>query len=355
MENNTKWIAFVMLIILALGYEATRMSAPTLKKKHEGLADYLKPYAVSAAEVAAIPHTASMLPQVEIVHPETVNNFDLAGMAKKAEAETAKTKAAEAAKKTVKGWHWVWNKKTQKWVWKKVIDKKKETAVAGVEVPQTVTPPVAPQVPSFDPNAQGLGGAGEPTPPNNNFGGAAAPVAQSFKTLAEWEALLLGTPSTSETTTFVNDYKQHLVTSTVFYQIIGMMLKDSRTTMQAQGILAAGLTPSVQSFEVLAGEQTTLQTSSTLLTSVNGYLAVYGQTSNLSTLQSVMSSSTTASVLQVAEQTLQTSMSTNSTNLAAYSGFSAVLTTLASNSNSSVSSLANSLLSSLRNQSVATN
>src|SRR6185369_1700228 len=88
---------------------------------------------------------------------------------------------------------------------------------------------------------------------------AVAPKPQKFLTEAEWENILIKTPSKKDTDMFVQQYKQHLVTDDVFYSVVGKMLKNSNLEAQKQGIYALGQTDSVKSFNMLVTEQQGLQ------------------------------------------------------------------------------------------------
>jgi hypothetical protein len=159
-------------------------------------------------------------------------------------------------------------------------DEKKKTEVA-------VTPelPKINPVPPEDPVAA-IGAAvadaaktGQlPNLPRTNSGG--------FGTLEDWERRLLSRPDLAETNTFIREYQEHLVTSDTFYAITEKMLQDPRPEMKQLGILCASSTPSVQSFELLAGVQKAGGSNAQLATKA---LNQYGQQlSYLTYLQNVL-------------------------------------------------------------------
>jgi hypothetical protein len=103
------------------------------------------------------------------------------------------------------------------------------------------------------------------------------PVAGS---LEDWMRLLLSTPDATETKHFVALYQGGKVTSAIFYQVVQAMLLDSRTDMKQLGVMAAGVTPSVRSFELLAEMQRVESPSSALRSSVDRFLEPYGTNLN---------------------------------------------------------------------------
>jgi hypothetical protein len=74
----------------------------------------------------------------------------------------------------------------------------------------------------------------------------------------------LARPDLAETKEFIREYQNHTVTAEVFYKVTAAMIEDSRPEMKQLGVMAAGVTPSVQSFELLTGvEKSNGQGSST--------------------------------------------------------------------------------------------
>ncbi|MBX7231750.1 MAG: hypothetical protein K1X29_06665 [Bdellovibrionales bacterium] len=71
------------------------------------------------------------------------------------------------------------------------------------------------------------------------------------KQLELWKSLLLDSPSLKETLNFIDSYRSGLVSSPVFYQIIQLMLESNVDKIKELGILAAGRTPSPESFATL--------------------------------------------------------------------------------------------------------
>lgn len=144
--------------------------------------------------------------------------------------------------------------------------------------------------------------------------GALPPVKTQDKdgnlTLEEWVRRLLTYPDTKMTRLFIQQYQIGAVTSDVFYKITNMMVEDSRPEMKSLGVLCAGMTPSLASFQILAGVQKAENPGSTVSQSAGSFLDNYASLSNLSILQSAMSGTDTYSVY-VAVQKLDKSVHTD--------------------------------------------
>ncbi len=87
--------------------------------------------------------------------------------------------------------------------------------------------------------------------------GAVSPPPDTSKnelnnSMDDWIKRLLTQPSTAETKRFIEQYSNRLISAEIFYKITEMMIEDSRQDMKRLGVLCAGLTPSVMSFQVLA-------------------------------------------------------------------------------------------------------
>lgn len=109
-------------------------------------------------------------------------------------------------------------------------------------------------------------------------------------TIEDWIRILLSSPNLSETKRFISQYQNGKVTSQTFYTIVQMMLEDSRLDMKQLGVMAAGVTPSVRSFEMLAEMQRT-QRDQALTSNIQRFLDPYGANlSHLSVLEKVLSS-----------------------------------------------------------------
>ncbi len=134
--------------------------------------------------------------------------------------------------------------------------------------------------------------------------GAIAPVAatdkDAFVGLEEWMRRLLTRPDAKMTSLFIQQYQQNLVGADIFYKITQLMLADSRVDMKQLGALCAGMTPSLMSFQVLAGVQKVENSGTALRTSVDGFLNNYTTLSNLGYLQRVLSGNDSYSIVLAA-------------------------------------------------------
>lgn len=123
---------------------------------------------------------------------------------------------------------------------------------------------------------------------------AAAAIAGSGMSASEWEKKLLAHPDLVATTAFVQAYRSGQLSSTSFYRIVDVMLKDSRQDMRSLGLMALGSTPSLASFNQLAQLLKTEPTTSELQTKINEYLNQYTDLQHLDVLSSVMNASSSA-------------------------------------------------------------
>ncbi len=128
----------------------------------------------------------------------------------------------------------------------------------------------------------------------------AATNKDAFVDLEEWMRRLLTYPNAKMTNLFIQQYQQSLVGADIFYKITKLMLQDSRVDMKQLGALCAGMTPSVMSFQILAGVQKTENSGTALRTSVDGFLKNYSNLENLSYLQRVLESTDTYGVVLAA-------------------------------------------------------
>lgn len=363
--NGRTYLILGAIVLMGLCFEAlkfwpTTQTAATV----EDILELSKPYAVSEKTIkqttvflrpGAIPLRKS------VVLPE----LNLKDQIEKSQKEQERIQAEEKKKKeAAKNWHWVWNKEKQKWEWKKKKKKKAEDPKkpddAQTAAPSTVDTPATPDAQTQNPVATGPTTTVPPQSSTATGGGAIGGSGQSpqkFLTAAEWVEYLETSPSQSKTNTFVTDHTQHLVTDQTYFSVISTLLKSNNITVQQQAIYALGQDPSTQSFDTLATESNTLQTSSPLYSATNQYLQQYGQLKNLGILQQVLSQSgQNQGVELVALNQLQSSIAANlgqSTsqpsalaNAVHYKGFLPILTQLAGQ-NSSVSAEAQSILSQL--------
>ncbi len=110
----------------------------------------------------------------------------------------------------------------------------------------------------------------------------------TFESLQDWQRRLLRSPDLKETKRFIDQFQKSLVTAEVFYKITDMMLEDSRSEMKLLGVLCAGVTPSLISFQLLAQVLKTERADSKVRVSADGFLDQYAQGNYLSVLESVL-------------------------------------------------------------------
>lgn len=368
LELNTRTILVGAMIVLGLCLEALKLwpssvSAPI--KAVAAIEEHLfhaKPYAETEQKL----HRMATTPNAVLPKTTSPVTFDLKGLAEKASAEQSKT--AEQAKKVddaAKDWHWVYNRKLGQWVWKKKSDKKeatKEETKVAAKTPNITIPSANGNGSAAD--GTSAAGVGSGTPATSGYAALASGSGTRFLSQAEWEALLLKTPNSTQTKYFAQQYKNHMVTESVFYAIVAEMLKSSNVDMQQQGVLALSLTPSAESFVKLASIST--QTTS-LQQSVTTALNAYSTTSNLDELRTVLQqNAANTTVVTAALTQLQTAISNSTkggttnpgsqggTNTSLFQSFVTVLTTLAS-TNANVASQAQNILSQLNASSIAQN
>lgn len=370
--NGRTYLILAALIAAGLFMEALKFwpSSQSLGGGNDIL-QISQPYSVSEKTIRQTTKQLQALPRGVMPMPAHLPQLDLKDQITKWQSEQEKLKAEEEKKKAeAKNWHWVWNKEQQKWEWKKKTKKKKadakktdpvvaeaqpDTSANNNPTPSTNKQPFAVTGPTtFAPDATGSQvGFGSPS------GGGRS--AQKFLSAQEWISYLESSPSQSKTDNFVSEYKQHLVTDATYYQVIGSMLKSSNIQVQQQGIYALGKTPSLESFQTLANEQNSLQTSSPLYSATNTDLQGYQSMSNLGILQQAIGSGQSQGVQQVALSELQGSINSNlgsssptgqpstlSGNATKYQAFVTPLTQIANGGGSS-SGLAQQILGTLSN------
>lgn len=369
--NGRSYLFLAALLAMGLFFEALKFwpgsSHPIAST--EDILQLSKPFAVSETtirETAKMMNANHALPKRAIF--AGLPTLDMKGQIEKWQKEQEKLQAEEKKKKdAAKNWHWVWNKEAQKWEWKKKVKKKKadpasQASTTVLDQP-SANPTDATQTQASNPNVT----TGMPGPASTNaqstagLGGAvgsAATTPQKFLSEQEWLDYLESSPSQSKMDTFIKQHSQHLVSDQTYYQVLGSMLKSSNITVQQDAVYALAKTPSSESFDLLAGEETSLQTSSPLYQATNQDLSQYSSLQNVSILQQVLGQSgQSQGVLTVALNQLQTSVNSNvgtataqpsaqSPNAKQYQGFVPELTQIA-NSNSSLSSTAHGILNQL--------
>lgn len=208
------------------------------------------------------------------------------------------------------------------------------------------------------------GGITEYAGMSNYTAGNGGATNNNTKSLEDWEAILLAKPDAAETKRFIQLYSQNQVSSDTFYKIAQKMLADKRTDMRKLGILCAGSTPSVQSFQLLAIAEST-EADSGVKSYEDGFLALYSDLGNLPILQKVLSSNSQPAVTTQALQRLESAAthylsgtSTSPTgqpsaqsaarNASYFQRFVSILTELSKSSNTTIVSQAQQTLTSLQ-------
>lgn len=173
-------------------------------------------------------------------------------------------------------------------------------------------------------------------------GNPATDTDNAFDTLENWQKRLLNFPDLVETNRFIDHYQKSLVTADVFYKIVQQMLEDSRSDMKNLGVLCSGLTPSVISFQLLAGITKSERSDSPVRLKAEGFLSNYTDLSRLGIVERVLKSPSSTYATVVATQKLSTAankllkpVSSNSTDPST-SGSTTAPTTTANTSASSV-------------------
>lgn len=133
------------------------------------------------------------------------------------------------------------------------------------------------------------------------------PKPKPYASLDEWATKLLSRPDLNETKKFIEAYRMSTVSADIFYKIVNMMIEDSRAQMKDLGVLCAGMTPSVMSFQILAEIVRTTPTSDSLRQSADGFVNNYSDLNNLYVLERVLAAPSTSYSTILAAQKLEAS------------------------------------------------
>lgn len=140
--------------------------------------------------------------------------------------------------------------------------------------------------------------AGNPTTEEYVTGGPAAQPEEEedpeFLTYEEWANEILGQPNFEAVSRLVEHYGTGRVPKEIFYRLIREMLADSRAPMRKLGAMAAGLTPSLDSFLILAELNTSEPFGSELRADIESYLGQYATLTYLPVLEAVLLSNSEA-------------------------------------------------------------
>jgi hypothetical protein len=333
-----------------------------------------KPYsmhdATPAPKLKVIPRPALHLAGDQNVLRDALSKYQAANSPQATEAQhkdAAKAAAEKKKKKNDDEYEEVFDPATGKMVKRKKKkkdgkDAKKEdkpATVASGDVTPTNMQPDEPDKTDANTIAAAIAQtaqSGEPPAPSPTHKSAAEP----FASLAEWEHLLLNHPDLAETKVFIQDYKTHTVSSDIFYNITKQMIADSRADMKSLGVLCAGATQSVLSFQILSEVATT--GSGDLKNQATQLLNVYGTTlSDLAILQSVLHGTNANSQMEALTQlntsvqhflavgTASTGGQTGGANAASFKPFLDLLKQLSTTGQGTVASQAKQTLTTLEN------
>src|SRR5690606_11339143 len=115
-----------------------------------------------------------------------------------------------------------------------------------------------------------------------------------------WKQILLVHPDFKETLRFNQAFQSNLVTPAVFYEIVDLMLSDSRPQMREYGLMIVGSNPNLHSFSILAEVIRTEPFSSPLRTAADTYLKVYTKIQYLHILSTALQSPSSTTVVILA-------------------------------------------------------
>jgi hypothetical protein len=310
--NDTNWKNWVLLIALAVGISFElmkhfpgRTSADLIGT--EIVTGSARPYSVRTKGVRG---TSAPAPRITAVaKPEAVNvaalqkfiadNTTKQGTFKEGEAAGAKKEEKEKCdenhmKLDPKTGKPEIDPKTGKQVAckKKKKEKKKEEEKKETQQPPPPTDKKDNDIDSAMAMALDSGEIPQPVPPP-----AQPPIQED-----EWERRLLNAPNLQETKAFIDAYQRNQVSAETFYKVVAEMLADPREQMKQMGVLCAGLTPSVQSFQLLAQLQHREMNGSPARRDAESFLARYADQNNLATLERILRASEPAYVTVLAEQ-----------------------------------------------------
>ncbi|MGE0763303.1 MAG: hypothetical protein AB7N80_08495 [Bdellovibrionales bacterium] len=134
-------------------------------------------------------------------------------------------------------------------------------------------------------------GANSATP---TFGGGLATNNNKNAALAgleEWKKRILDKPNFKETVRLIEAVQSGQISSALFYTLVNLMLQDSRIEMRELGVLAAGRTPSPDSYHILLDVIKHEAFGSRIRQRAEAELNIYEQVTYLWVLESVMRSS----------------------------------------------------------------
>lgn len=127
----------------------------------------------------------------------------------------------------------------------------------------------------------------------------------------DWEVLVLRTPSYKNTTKLISHFQTNLVSPAVFYQVVEAMLEDPRDDMKKMGIFAAGSTPSINSFALLAKTMEKEAGNTNIYAEIKSQAQVYTRIQHLNILKTILLSSDSIYTLTLAAEYVEASANIN--------------------------------------------
>lgn len=106
----------------------------------------------------------------------------------------------------------------------------------------------------------------------------------------KWAELILKEPSYSDITKLIEEYQTGRIAKETFYQLVNDLLADGSLETQRMALLAVGLTPSKESFLILADIRKSLPYNSPLRTEVENFIGQYSTMAYLSIMESILMS-----------------------------------------------------------------
>lgn len=290
LDQNWKTWLLMIVAVVGLSFEVLKYLSSEESKswttENLGLADN-KPYSVhDLAQTQAVLPARKKAPAVDAkILQHELQKFVAASQPTKTEFDKNVLDTKAAKKKSDDEWEEVIDPKTGKKIRRKKkkdakkIDKKEDVAKS------KLTPPPLPVA------KDDIGAALDTAVATGGLPAAGAALSKNtspFKSLEEWMRLLLAHPDLAETRIFLKDFQTHLVTADIFYKISQLMVADSRLEMKQLGVLCLGTTPSVLSFQLLAGVQKQERAGSPERSQVEALLGQYGSLNRLPLIEKVL-------------------------------------------------------------------
>lgn len=326
MRLDIKWIAIILVLFVGAGFELLKLNPNSSMGRTPRLVlnQEIQPYSVSSKDSLGQPNQPTAqaiqpirnmpMPMIEkTVLPEATATAAAEGTEKKSE-DKDKTEKKEDEKKVTEAdeYEEVLDEKTGQMVRRKKMtpeeaEKKKkedEEKLAQQKIEDERQLEEKKRLEKFEQERLAKLAADDRNHNQNLIGGATAPAqvapaaTSGFNALGmsttDWEKKLLATPDAAATASFVQAFNSGNVTSSNFYRIVDLMLKDSRPEMKSLGVVALGSTPSVGSFNALAGLLKTEASGSALRAKIDEYLNQYMNLTNLDVLETILRASTSA-------------------------------------------------------------